>query len=275
MAEEVKEVSIDTLPLAEYQKARAEGKTTVEQKAEPVIEEVVEEPKDEEAPKVKGGFQKRIDRLVKHNAALEEQIEQFRKAAPKAEEPAVKADGEPQRQEFGSEIEYVKALTRWEVKQEIKRDKEAEIRSAEESRQKDIIKTYNERVSEAQGRYDDWKEVVTQDVEIPQGVGLAIMRMSNGPDVAYYLGSNEDVREELMQLDPLEAIGRAWDISRELSTEENPVKKEVKSEEPPKPKSKAPAPIKPISGGVTQSTIPLDKMSLSDYKKARASGRTH
>ena len=37
--QEVKEVSIDTLPMREFKAARAEGKSTVEQKVEPVVEE--------------------------------------------------------------------------------------------------------------------------------------------------------------------------------------------------------------------------------------------
>lgn len=282
IVEQVKEVSIDTLSLPDYKKARAEGKTTVEQKVAPVeeVEEIAteetEETKPEDKPKHKGGFQKRIDRLVKQNSTLEQELEQLRAKSPKEEKKEVVVAGEPQRDQFESEVAYVKALTRWEVKQEIKEQQEAEQREVEESRQKEIVKNYNDRVSAAQSRYDDWKEVVNQDLEIPQGVGLAILRMENGPDVAYRLGSDSELRDAIMAMDPLEAIGKAWEISREIATKgksKSVEKDDDEDEEEVKAAKVKEAPIKPVSGGVTKSSIPLDKTDFAAYKKRRAQGQ--
>jgi hypothetical protein len=277
---EVKEVGIDTLPLADFKKARAEGKETVEQKVAPVEEET--ETTDEEKqdkPKSKGGFQKRIDRLVKHNTTLEEKIAALEaaKSNGKVEEkeaaPAVK--GEPKREDFQTEIEYVKALTRWQVKDELRQEREEEEKAQETANNKKIADTYNGRVSEAKSRYDDWDEVINQDIPIPNGVGAAILRMENGPDVAYAIGKDAELREELLNMDPLQAIGRAWEISKGLVAESKASEKEEAAEKEEIPKKKTSGPIEPVTGGTTRSTVALDKMDHQAYKKARAAGRIH
>jgi hypothetical protein len=285
---EVKEVPIDTATnMQDYKKARAEGKSTVEQKVAPEVEESKpEEDKSEvEKPKAKGGFQKRIDNLVKHNATLENELEQLRTAAKGAPKEEVKTapvvEGEPQRDKFNSESDYVRALTRWEVKQEIKKQAEADAKADFEANEHKIVTTYNERVSEAKSRYEDWNDVVSQEVNIPSAVGRTILLMKNGPDVAYYLGSNAEAREELLSLDPLEAVGRAWEISKELSTKEDSDESDdvevVEEEKPAKLVSKAPPPIKPVgTGSATRSTVPLDKTtSMRDFKQRRAAGQKH
>jgi hypothetical protein len=276
MAEEValKEIPIDEIPLADYKKARAEGKTTVPEKVVAVEEETI----DTEKPKLKGGFQKRIDRLIKQVSALEEERETLRSKVPKEEAKAAPAvQGEPKREDFQTEIEYVRAITRWEVKEELRLAREEEEKAEEAGKQKKIAATYNEKVVEAKSRYDDWEETVNQEgINIPQGVGMAILRMPNGPDVAYEIGKNTELREELLGMDPLEAIGRAWELSKEmLGAAKADEEEEDVEETQPKPEKKTAPPIRPVTGGTTRSSVALDKMSLKDYKKARAAGRNH
>lgn len=302
MSEEAtKQVAVDTLPMAEFKKARAEGKTVIEQPAEPVEETKVEgeteqeqkseeQKTEEQKSKSRGGFQKRIDRLVKHNSKLEEELETLRAAKEKTngkepEKAAPAAEGEPQRDKFASDAEYNKAMIKWGVSEVLRERAEADAKRDFEAREAEILKTYNARVAEAKSRYEDWSDVVNQEVDIPIAVGRAILLMPNGPDVAYHVGQNAELREELLGLDPIEAVGRAWEISKELGgkkeeAEENEgdekaVETEETEEKPVKLTSKAPAPIKPVGGGSTKSTIPLDKMNLKEYKKARAAGRVH
>lgn len=294
---QVKEVSIDTLPMPEFKKARAEGVLTVPEKPIPQAdgdggeetEEAKEavEAKDGEAekPKSKGGFQKRIDRLIKHSATLEEQLVAANKRAQdleaksgKVEEkPVMKLDGEPQRENFESEVAYVKALTRWEVKQEMKEQREAEAREEQEAKEKEFVANYNKKAIEAQSKYEDWKEVMSQDVAIPSIVGDAIVHtIKNGPDVAYFLGKHPEVITEMLAAHPLEAVAMAVKISERLAGVKSEEKADDDTEvsaEPEKPARKAPAPIKPDIGGTTRSSVPLDKMSMNQYKKAREAGR--
>ncbi len=292
-AVETQEVPLDQVTdMREYKKARTEGKETVTQ-AKPVATEVIETnegeetAKDGEKPKSKGGFQKRIDRLVKQTATLEEQLAAARKElegkSGKAEETPKPADGEPQREQFANDLEYYRALTRWEVKQEMKAEREAEEKEAVEAQAKKVQADYNKKAIEAQSQYDDWDEVVVKsDFKIPTMVGDAIVQtMTNGPDVAYFLGTHPEICEEMMAVHPLAAVAMAAKISEQLGagkseeTEEGDEQEsgEKAEAQPEKPKSRAPAPIKPVSSGSSRSSVPLGKTDFSTYKKLRQQGR--
>lgn len=293
---ETNEIPIGEASMADYKKARAEGKETVPQKAAASVtveeppEKTIEETKTEdEKPKGKGGFQKRIDRLIKHSATLEEQLAkamrelEARSATKPAEvKEAPKVDGEPQREDFATEVEYVRALTRWEVKQELKAEREAEEAEARKEAEKEAVSAYNRAAIEAQSRYGDWKDVMSQDTPLPSIVGDAIIHtIKNGPDVAYYLGKHPEVCQEMLDVHPLEAVAMAVKISEKLASENGKEDEEEENEEEAKaleveqekPPAKKFAPIKPVSGGTTKASVPLAKTDYQTYKKLRAAGR--
>lgn len=292
MAEETQAVETQEIPLdqatqAEFKKARAEGKDVVTREAVPPEEN----PAGEEKPKVRGGFQAKIDRLIKQQASTEERaVAAERKAAELeaklngngAEKKETKADAEPVRENFQTEAEFIRALTRWEVKQEMKAEREAEEKEAQAAAAKEAISSYNKKAIEAQAAHEDWNEVFKQDINIPVIVGDAIVHtIKNGPEVAYFLGKNPEICEEMCAVHPLEAVAMAVKISEQLEknsgeeaeTEEEEEPEEKAAAEEEKPVRKAPAPIKPVSGGTTRSTIPLGKADFQTYKKLRAQGR--
>lgn len=285
MAEET--VVLGTEPtIAEYKASREAAAKAVEAKeAAPAEVEQVDESEDAEAgesqdkPKVKGGFQKRIDRLIKQVASTEEQLATERKRvaeleartgkeAPKQADPE---SDEPQRDKFASDLDYFRALTRWEVRQENKMEAERARRAELEEKQQDLNRKYNERVIEAKANHDDFDEVLSQNMAIPSLVGAAILRMANGPEVAYQLGKNPEICEELMAMDEIEAVGKVWELFRELS----PKTKESAEEDDEKPKkTRVPPPIRAISSGTTRTTtVPIDKASISDYKRRTSEAR--
>lgn len=280
MAEEVAELSIDTLSMPEYNKAREAGELTV--KAPEVEEKDPVEDKDDK-PKAKGGFQKRIDRLVKHNAALEEKLAKLEaaKPEPKATE-APKVEGEPKLEDFKTHEEWVKATARWEARQELKAEREAIQRSKDEEATKSNFDAHNIRVSEARARYDDFDEITN--VTLPwkemgdaaKAFQVALLEDENSAEIMYYFGKHP---EELEQLADKSAVGITKAIARisdkltakpaEEETEDEPEEKK----EPIKLVSKAKPPIKPVTGGTTKSTVPLDQMDMDAYRKARDAGR--
>lgn len=286
--QEVQQVSIGTVDMREFKAAREKGVITVEQKVAPVEEveekeeEVEGEEKSEEKPKSKGGgFQKRIDRLVKHNATLEEKLaatererEELRAKAGKAEpeNKAVAGDAEPKLEDFKTHEEWVKAQAKWEVRAQ----KDNEAREAEQARQKEVFDAYNTKVSETRAIHDDFDEVVgNPKLKIPESVQMAVIEMENGPEVAYFLGKNPELCAELLEMSPLRAIGKAWSLSEELAKdepEEKEEKVEAKAEEKVVKKEKAP-PIKPVGGSNTKSTVAMDRMDMKAFKAARAAGR--
>lgn len=273
------EIPVGNLPMDEYKAARKEGKSVVEK---PVEADKKAETSEEKPKKALSGAaaQKRIDRLTKYSATLEEEISALKAKQSGKEEtkPAPVGDPEPQEKDFTDFIAYTKAQARWEARQELRKAKEEESKQAEESQLKDILDSYGEKVIEARSRYEDWSEVVEKsELEIPQTAVMAIYEMDNGPDVTYFLASNPEVVDELREMTKIGAIRAVEKISLALAEEapKNEVETEKKEEEKTaKLQSKAPAPIRPISSGATSSTKSLDTLDFRAYKEARKAGRT-
>jgi colicin import membrane protein len=303
----VEEISIDTLPTKEYNEARDKGVTTVPKT--PVVEEKEEEKTEEieekegDKPKQRGwnGAQKKIDRLIKHNAELEKQKEaaerereELRAKVGKTDEKATpKADDEPKEEDFNGDVRaFFKAQARWEARQEIKAQEETRERQQQEAQTKEIFDTHNRTISEARAKYEDfeevvratdtpWKEGSKADIAASQAFSVAMFESGMGGELLYYLGKHPDELAKMEGLSPARiqmAVGRIVDKLEASSGEqeveeeqEEAEKEEVK--EKPKIVSKAPAPIKPVGGSGTKSSVPLDKMSPADYNKAREAGR--
>ena len=129
VAVETQEVPLAESTMAEFKKARADGKeVATRETVTPKVEE--SEETKEQKTRVRGGFQAKIDRLIKAQASLEEAKTAAEKKAAELEAKlngngtdVQKVDGEPKRDDFQTDSEYVKALTRWEVKQEVRAER--------------------------------------------------------------------------------------------------------------------------------------------------------
>lgn len=264
---EIQQVDLSTASLEEYRAATrpAEPTNAFEKQPEPAQEAQPEVEQEPAKPKGKGGFQARIDRLVKQNAALEEKLEQERKAKPKEAEKQAPVSDEPQRDQFQSEPDYYRALARWEVKQEMKQEKERERMAEIQTREQTLKDTYNERVTEARAKYEDFDDIVGHStIKVPGITAPTLLRLVNGPEVAYYLGNNQEVCKELGEMDEFEAIAKLHEISREIAAEADEPEDKPEEQEPRARRK----PIRPVGSGTSrQSTVPLDKASISDYRK--------
>ena len=232
-----------------------------------------EEPQEseEEKPKTKskGGFQKRIDKLTRKIYELEGELERRGSLAGNsaATEPAKsKAKAKPDINTFqGTVAEYEEALAEWIVETKLAEAENKRKQQAEEERTKSAFDSYNRKVAAARAEHDDWDEVVgNPDVKIPQVVQVAVIEMDNGPDVAYYLGQNPEICDELMEMSPVRAVATIGAIADSLADDEP-------SSPPPKRKSNAPEPITPV-GGSAKSARPLSEINDADeyMKKRRA-----
>lgn len=289
MAEEQVRTPIDELPMDQYKKARASGAAVEE--VEPEIEE---EHKEEPKPKAKGGFQSRIDRLVKHNSSLETRAEQLErennelkaKANGNGQRQQVQGDPEPKLEDYQSQAEWIRASIQWGVRQGINEHDYRQQKQKEFEESKAIFDAHNERISEARARIDDFDEVLkttkspwSKECDSSRAFQIAMFESDNGPDVAYYLGKNPEEFAKLADLTPNGVQRAIWKLSEKLAkdepAEEEEEEQEVKEEPKPKAKieSKAPAPIRPVGSGATKSSVPLGEMSMRDFKKARAAGR--
>jgi hypothetical protein len=294
MAEnEVKEVQLDdeNLSQEDYKKARAEGKTVVEQPVEKPIEELEkeieqeEEPEAaEEKPKVSGGFQKRIQRLTKEKAAAEEKaadLEKRLQALESKEKAAPTSNEEPKTDDFKTYEEYLKAFARWEVKQELKAEREAAQKASDEAQASEIWEAHNDRVIAAKAKYEDYDDVVNvptpwtlenptpQERASAEAFRIAVLEDDNSAEILYHYGSHPEEFEKLGELTPAQVVKA---IAR-LSDKIVPAKEEKAEEKHEKPKSKAPTPIRPVSGGSSKSSVPLSETeTMAEYKKRRAAG---
>lgn len=286
---ETQEVPLEESSMSEFKKARADGKETATR--ETVKEEKVESD-EKDKPKVKGGFQARIDRLIKQQAALEEKNAAAEKRATELEAKLngngkQKESDEPKRESFESEADYIRALTRWEVKQEMKAESEKQQRDAIEAQFQEARSRYNSRMIALQEETPEYKELMKQAINVPTSIeGPVTLEMENGPEVVIFLAQNPEICEELTKMSPSRAIAEVWNISEKLSggadDEETEDEKEEREALELTEKEKAAAkeekpklrPIRTVtSGSTTRSTIPLDKTDFSAYKKLRAQGR--
>lgn len=289
-AEEPKQVPLGEASFQDYKTAREKGLTAVP--AEESYKETKKEPSDapekaakpdpdpetgneDEPKKPGGGFQRKIDKLTRRSKELETALETERRWRAENEPRLVgkpAATDKPKVEDVGTKYktyeDYIEALADWKADSKRAEWQAKDAEDAERQASNAAFNAYQERVKEAVAKYDDYNEVVTEsDLQIPQGVELAIVRMKNGPEVAYHLGKHPELCEELIAMaeeDPLLAIAEVGAIAKQLSGD-RPAEK---------PKSQASRPIIPVGKGSTKSSVPLGEMSMQDYRKARAAGRT-
>lgn len=231
------------------------------------------EPETEQERRGRGGFTKKIDKLTARNYQLQEtnaqlqaRLEAIERRLEGKEAPAKPTLSEkPTPDKFQTYEEYVEALADWKSEQRVAKALEereqATSKQAEEARTKETFDTYNKRVSEARGKYEDFDEVVGRDdISIPQSVQLAIVEMDNGPEVAYYLGQHPEEAEKLLELSPIKAVMAVGRIAATLNPSSSPEKRPV---------SGAPTPVKPVGSSSTRSSVALEDLPQREYNRIR------
>lgn len=214
-------------------------------------------------------------------AVLEKELEEARKAKPAevkesvAEEPQkeeVKEDPEPTQDQFDTYEKWIKAQTRWEIRQEMREQAEKDAKAEEEAAAKQVVTNYNAEVAKFKEETDDWDEVVGKtEIQIQVGVQNALMELAR-PDVVYFIAKHPEVAKDLWEMSPAKAIAEVGRIAAKL---EAPAKEEPPStvrKGPDKlPVTSAPPPIKGLSGHSTKSAVSLDDpdISYADWRKMR------
>jgi hypothetical protein len=277
-----------------------EPEPTEEEVAEPVEEPAEEEPPAEvevdEPPEVTPEqLTSEIEELEKQKAEAKEKAEYWRKQrreerdryfrdteppeepAP-AEEPAFDPSEfgpKPSEGDFETYDEYVEALAGWK----------ADIKTAErlqtyerQSRERTVFQRLdtwrNGVIERGREKYEDFEDVA-EDPTVPiSTVMLEIMMendLQNPEDIAYYLARNTRECINIGRMTPIKA-------SRALTQLETKIQAELETNPPiepkPKPASKAPPPVKPITGQGTTHKLPLDHPDVSEeeYRQRREAG---
>ena len=260
MSEEVElqQAAVETTP----EQAAQQPETAPENQTD--VDTTAQAKEDEDEHRVPKGVQKRIDRLTQEKYRLRAELDFLRSQQPQQAQPAQQAQQPsqaPKLEQYNSIEEYLDALADHKASQKFDHlAKEREAKESQTRQQREVAKlheSYTKQTEQARQAYGDFDDVVQDpDLPISQAMAEAIMRSTNGADVAYYLGKNPDQAARIASLDPFSA---AVEIGRIAATVVRPQ---------PRKTSNAPPPIQPVGARATPVTDP-DKMSTEDWLKWR------
>jgi hypothetical protein len=162
-----------------------------------------EESEEEEADwsKARKKMKRRIDKLTARLKELEDKEPEDEEEDSEEEEPEVViAEDRPRRKDFKTTEEYEDAITDWRIDQ---REAKKAIDAAAADRDREL-RVYNSHLSAFEDTVDDLDEVrskvKTANIEIPEGVQVAIIQMDR-PDIAYELAKNNlDLVKDMVEV---------------------------------------------------------------------------
>jgi hypothetical protein len=207
------------------------------------------------------GVQSRFNELTRKNHESERRARDAERrasyfeglATQTAQNPAENA-AKPTADQYDDYNEFVEALTDWKVAQKTQTMQSDAAKGVLENERK---ANYAERLEEAKSTIPDFVEVVgASDVTIANHVGELVMDSARGPEILYHLAQNPSLANTLNGLSERRA---AMEIGRLEAQLEAPVVKR---------QSQAPAPISPISQGVS-GKVNLDTADFETYVRER------
>jgi len=247
---ETLEREVSTEPEVE---AQAESEPEAEQEAE-----VTDKPKQN--PKLEKRFSeltKRAKQAEAEKQALEARLQELESKVAPAPQP-VEQDilGEkPQASQFQDAFEYAEALAEWSAEKAlVERDKQEQQRKIEIERQ-EVIKSWTSKLEKAKAELPDFDEMVaSSSVQVRDEVRDAILESDVGPQILYQLASDDELAQRISSLPVNKALKELGKLEVQFERKEAPA--EVKSE--PVARSKAPAPIKPLTAGKGTQDVLID-----------------
>ena len=267
---------------AESVKKDSEPEGDVEQ-SEP---EAKEEAKKQEPEKQKDKLNKRFDKVTKRAQEaeakardLEERLKSYEAGnVQQPQQETVKAEGKPQASQFNDAFEYAEALAEWSAENALKqRDAEEAGRKAKETQEK-ILKSWNEKIAKAKSNLPDF-DVMVQSSTIVVGDEIrdSILESDVGPQLLYFLASDDDFAKRLTEMPVVKALREIGKLEAKFEAKEAKPSKAEKVRETVS-SSKAPEPIKPLSGGKVGKDVMIDTNgefhgTYAQWKAARQAGK--
>ena len=233
--------------------AQAESEPEAEEEAE-----VTDKPKQN--PKVRMRFEQVSKELAKEREAkqaLETRLQELEsKVAPAPQSYEQQILGEkPQASQFQDAFEYAEALAEWSAEKAlVERDKQEQQRKIDNERQ-EVIKSWTSKLEKAKAELPDFDEMVaSSQVQVRDEVRDAILESDVGPQILYQLASDDELAQRISTMPVNKALKELGKLEVQFERKEAPV--EVKSE--PVARSKAPAPIKPLTAGKGTQDVLID-----------------
>lgn len=228
-------------------------------------------PQPSELDKLKHGFQKRFDKVYgtakdmeRRALAAEAELEKYRKpqGAPTPPDP----------KDFDDDLAYGRAVGRYEAAKESheRAEQESQATAAREAEKhhRELKATIDKREAAFAKVHTDYHDVVTETQRLlaaadPDSIAVrtihaAFVHDEDGPAIAYHLGKNPELFDQLLEMKtPLQ-------IMRVLSKIEAPAAPDSKTKPTPQH-----APPNPIGGKGTPGAKPLWELEGDAYRKAR------
>lgn len=238
-------------------------------------EEIKDDLKEDQKPKKRSGFQRRIDKFQKKLSERDQEIEQLRKAVASgagkpleqtAQETKNETVSKPDPASFDSHQDYVEALTDWKIEQ---REKVREINAKEaqfKTEYQKQVSAFQSKVSEFSKSTPDFNDVISDvdDVPLRESIQDALLTSDLGPQLMYELSKNRAELLRINSMSPLAAAREIGKIEARLSQNlDSPKTKEVKL-------TKTPPPIEPVGSKSAGKTFKSpEDMTIEEYRAWR------
>ena len=212
---------------------------------EPEIAAPEAAPEGEQKEPSKVFTQEELDAAIGKRLAREQR--KWEREARQAEAPKPVPVEYVKPEQFTTTEEYVDALTTSKAQQIVQQQQFAK-------QQQELLGNYHEKEEDARSKYEDFEQVAYNPrLPITDVMAQTIQASDNGPDIAYYLGTNPREADRIARLQP---FLQAKEIGR--------LEAKIASEPVTKRTSSAPAPISPVTarGGHSGSFDTTDPRSI-------------
>lgn len=194
------------------------------------------------------------ERLARDRAKRERELEaEVRRLGQQQQPPKVEQQASdpaaPKRDDFEDYQEYLRADARFVALQAVKADREAQEQAAKQAKEKEaqttVLQEFDKRREAAVTKYPDFEDVVAvaQTLPISDAAFAAITNLEEGWDLIHYLGTNPAEAHRIYALPPARQAAEVGKLAAKVASAPAPKPASV---------SRAPAPIEPLAGGVTQ-----------------------
>ena len=247
----------------------------IEKQSKPQAEE---EAKEAEAEKPKDKLNKRFEKVSRRAEEAEAKAREYENRLKEYEargpEPAVKkvVEGKPDASQFNDAFEYAEALAEWSAENALKQRDEQEAVRKQQAEQEKITKSWNKKLDKAKAQYSDFDDVVkSANTVVSNEIRDSILESDVGPQLLYFLASDEDFAKKLTEMPVIKALREIGKLEARFERKEEPKVATA-------PRSKAPEPIKTLSGGKAGADVLIDTNgefhgTYAQWKAARLANR--
>jgi hypothetical protein len=268
---------MENLPEDDIQGTEPEQETVVPGTTEPEAEPAQPDPDapgdetPEPEPHKPSGVEKRISELTwkareaerreadaRREAAYFRGIAEGKGAPPQGAQPTA-TEGPPKQEQFETYDEYLRALTRHEIRTEMAQERQ---KLTGELEARELQGGFEKRVEAFRATHADFDEVAfSDDHQVSPTMRDAIVNTQDGAEIAYWLGKNPGESNRIARLSPNHQILELGRISARLTA--------PPPAPPPRPASTAPAPITPVKAGGKAVEGLRDDLSPEEWQRRR------